>query len=99
MFRPLRALLSLALLFLVVWAAFKLPLGELTFAEHMDRIGQTPQAQDLVDGARERVNPVIEEATDRMLGEYIEAPTHADAAIAEPEQRPRGQLPYSDSGP
>ena len=98
-FRPLRALLSLALLVFVVWAAFKLPLGERTFAEHMDRIGQTPQAQELVDGARQRVNPVIEEAKDRMLGEYIEAPTHADVAVAEEEPRPSGRLPRSDSGP
>jgi len=89
--RPLRALLSVALIVFSVWAAFKVPLGELTLAEHIDRIGETPQAQDLVDGARSTVNPVIEEATDRMLGEYIEAPTHADAVDpnkAHP-QRPR----------
>ncbi len=94
--KPLRALLSLVLLAVLIWAAFKLPLGGLTFAEHIDRIGQTPQAQDLVDGARSTVNPVIEEATDRVLGEYVEAPTHVD--VADPPQKPRSRLPRSDSG-
>lgn len=89
--------MSLVLLAVLLWAAFNLPLGDRTFAEHIDRIGQTPQAQDLVDGARSTVNPVIEEATDRVLGEYVEAPTHVDVADPPPE-RPRHRLPRSDSG-
>ncbi|MEM6993682.1 MAG: hypothetical protein AAF721_24425 [Myxococcota bacterium] len=96
MVQPLRALVSLGLLVLLIWAAFKLPLGERTFAEHVDRIGQTPQAQELVDGARSTVNPVIEEATDRVLGEYVEAPTHLE--VADPVQKPPSRLPRSDSG-
>ena len=89
LFRPLRALLSLALLIGLVWAAFKLPLGKRTFAEHIDRIGQTPQAQELVDEARATVNPVLEEATDRVFGEYIEAPTRPELTAPEPSTRHR----------
>ena len=82
MLRPLRAVLSIGLLIGLIWASFAVPLGGRTFAEHIDRIGQTPQAHELVDGARSTVNPVIEEATDRVLGEYIEAPTRPeDAAV------------------
>lgn len=61
----------------LVWCSFQVPLGELTFAQHMDRIGQTPEAKGLLDGSRKTIAPVMDEATDRMLGEYIEAPTHA----------------------
>lgn len=59
----------------MVWCSFKVPLGEFTFAEHMDRIGQTPEAKELLEGSRSKINPLVDEATDRMLGEYIEAPT------------------------
>jgi len=94
LYRPFRALLSLALLVGAVWAAFKLPLGELTFAEHVDEIGQTPEAKGLVDGARSTVNPVLEEASDRVFGEYIEAPTHA--TVAKPAAPKSGRLPRAE---
>jgi hypothetical protein len=70
-----RSVLAIALLLGCVWCSFNIPLGERTFAEHMDRIGQTPEAKDLIDGSRETVTPMIEEATHRVLGEYVEAPT------------------------
>lgn len=59
----------------MVWCSFTVPLGERTFAEHMDRIGQTSEAQELMDGTRSTLSPALEEATQRMLGEHIEAPT------------------------
>ncbi len=70
-----RSVLAIALLLGCVWCSFNIPLGERTFAEHMDRIGQTPEAMELIDGSRETVTPMIEEATHRVLGEYVEAPT------------------------
>ena len=97
MFRPVRTLVSLAFLALMVWAAFALPLGGRTLAEHVDRIGETSEAQDLVDGTRSTINPVIEEAKDRVLGEYVEAPTQINAATAEEaapaEPKRSGRLP------
>lgn len=84
----LRPVISLALLIGALWFAFAVKLGDRTFAEHIDRIGETPAAHDLIEGTRATVNPVLQEATDRMLGEHIEAPvrgegkasTHASAA-------------------
>ncbi len=78
MVRPLRTLLSLAILAGMIWCSFKVPLGKRTFAEHVDQIGQTPEARQLVDDARGTVNPVLEEATNRLLGEHVEAPTRID---------------------
>lgn len=97
----LRPLISLAFLAGVLWFAFSVELGGRTFAEHVDRIGQTPEATDLIEGTRSTVNPVLEEATSRMLGEHIEAPTRAPAsdpthaATASPRAlaRPRTSTP------
>lgn len=59
----------------VLWAMFAIDLGGRTFAEHMDTISETPEAQELVEGARATVNPALVELRDRVLGEYVEAPT------------------------
>lgn len=106
-YRVVRPLISLAFLGATLWFAFSVELGGRTFAEHIDRIGQTPEAHDLVEGTRSTINPVLQEATDRMLGEHIEAPTHAEprpatrveprpathAAAAREKPRPRVSTP------
>lgn len=79
MYRLLRPFVSLAFLAGALWFAFSVKLGPRTFAEHIDRIGQTPEATELIEGTRSTVNPVLQEATDRMLGEHIEAPIRAPA--------------------
>ncbi len=93
MVRLLRPLVSLAFLVGVLWFSFSVKLGGRTFAEHVDRIGQTPEANDLIEGTRSTVNPVLQDATDRMLGEHIEAPTRAEPkathAATAPSRRDR----------
>ncbi len=69
-----------------VWCSFNVELGSGTFANHMDRIGQTPEAEELLDGTRSVVDPMMDEARDRLLGEYIEAPTVEEGGPADPEQ-------------
>ncbi len=73
--KALRGIIGLVLVAGLLWCSFNVRLGELTFAQHMDRIGQTREAEELLEGSRQTVRPVLREATDRMLGEYIEAPT------------------------
>lgn len=75
MFRPLRTLISLTVLAGIVWFSFAIELGDKTLAEHVDTISATPEAKQLLDGTRETVNPAIQDVRDRMLGEYVEAPT------------------------
>lgn len=96
--RPIRTLISLVFLGLTVWCAFTVPLGTRTFAEHMDRIGQTPEARELLDSTRSTVNPVLEEATERMLGEYIEAPTQASTPASSSAPIPTRTAPPRASG-
>lgn len=102
--RLVRPLISLAFLGGSLWIAFTVKLGGRTFAEHVDRIGRTPEAHDLVEGTRSTINPVLQEATSRMLGEHIEAPTRTEpradaatapthAAAARPAARPRVSSP------
>jgi hypothetical protein len=101
-FRPFRTLIGIAFIGGAVWAAFHVQLGRLTFAEHMDRIGQTREAEDLLDGTRAAVDPVVHEASDRLLGEYIEAPTADDIAAREPALPRRAgppRLPGHDAPP
>jgi hypothetical protein len=73
--RPIRTLISLVFLAGVVWFCFAVKLGDRTLAEHMDEIGRTQEAQELIEGTRSTVNPMLEEAKDRVLGERVEAPT------------------------
>jgi hypothetical protein len=77
--RLVRSLVGLAGLAALVWCAFEVRLGRRTFSEHVDRIGETPEARELLDGTRKTLTPFLEDATDRMLGEHIEAPTAAGA--------------------
>ncbi|MFV8751237.1 hypothetical protein ACNOYE_11900 [Nannocystaceae bacterium ST9] len=74
-FRPLRTLISLTVLAGMVWFSFAVQLGDKTLAEHVDTISDTPEAKQLLEGTRQTVNPAIEDVRDRMLGEYVEAPT------------------------
>jgi hypothetical protein len=101
----LRPLISLAFIGVSLWIAFTVELGGRTFAEHIDRIGQTPEANDLVEGTRSTINPVLQEATDRMLGEHIEAPTRLEpkptpthTAAARPKPRPRTRASTPERG-
>lgn len=75
MFQPLRTAISLAVLAGALWAAFTVDLGGRTFAEHVDTISETPEAEQLIQGTRSRINPALQEVRDRVLGEYVEAPT------------------------
>ena len=73
--KPLRTLISLVALAGALWIAFTVKLGPKTFAEHVDSIGATPEAQQLLEGTRDAVNPKLGDVKDRVLGEYVEAPT------------------------
>jgi hypothetical protein len=83
-FQPLRTAISLAVLAGAVWAAFTVDLGGRTFAEHIDTISETPEAEQMIEGTRSRINPALQEVRDRVLGEYVEAPTWIPEADAGP---------------
>ncbi len=87
----LRTAISLLFLSLLVYCSFTVPLGSRTLAEHVDRIGETREARELIRGARGRINPVLEEAKGRLLGEYVEAPTYATDPDRSPIKDPKAR--------
>ena len=87
----LRSIVGLVFLVGLVWCAFQVRLGRRTFAEHVDRIGETPEARELLDSTRGAVTPWVEDATDRMLGEHIEAPTAPSARAPDHPAAARGR--------
>jgi hypothetical protein len=94
--RPIRAAISLAVLLGALWAAFAVKLGDKSFAEHVDTISETPEAKQLVDDTRATINPALVEVRDRVLGEYVEAPTwipEPDAAKPNAVAKPPTSVP------
>jgi hypothetical protein len=101
-FRPIRTAISVLVLGGALWAAFAVEIGDKTFAQHIDTISETPEAKQLVEDTRATINPALVEIRDRVLGEYVEAPTWiadqpaASPAIASsPERAPRPERPPS----
>lgn len=91
-----RSLITLGMLAGCVWFTFAVPLGQRTLAQHLDRIGQTPEAEALRKGAQQRLTPAMQEVEDRLLGEYVEAPTelHDDAPL--PDARTSAPRPVGE---
>lgn len=87
-------MISVAFVGLCLWGAFSVPLGEKTLADHVDAIGETSEAEQLLDGARNTINPALDEVKDRVLGEQVAAPTHLssvdEAGAADAESAPGG---------
>lgn len=104
MFRPIRTLISLAVIAGAVWFSFSVRLGPKTLAQHLDAIGETPEAKELMNGARDSVNPALEEAKQRVLGEQVEAPTYIQdgeipaATVSTPRQPSDSQHPGLPGG-
>jgi len=84
MFRLIKLILSLAALAGFVWFGANVPLGNRTLFGHLQAIGQTREAKELVEGTRESARPFVEEAGRRLA--------HRDDA-------PADRAPPSDSAP
>ena len=75
-----RRIIGVTVLTGFVWFTFSVKLGSKTFAEHIQAIYKTREAQDLKNGVRSVVRPAFDEAKERVLGEYVEAPTSVHRA-------------------
>ncbi len=81
-----------------LWAAFAVELGDKTFAEHIDTISETPEAKQLVEDTRATINPALAEVRDRVLGEYVEAPTWIPEAEIDEAAESREREPIAVTG-
>ena len=55
----IRLLVWLAILAALAYAAFTVPLGKKTFAQHVRSIWHTEQVQDLKEGVQEKAGPAV----------------------------------------
>ncbi len=60
MFSLLRTLISLAILAAFVVCGATVKLGDRTLFEHVGRIWQSEEAQEMVDGVKKKSGPVVE---------------------------------------
>jgi len=99
MFRLIKLILSLAALAGFVWFGANVPLGNRTLFGHLQAIGQTREAKELVEGTKESARPFVEEAG-RRLAHRDEAPADkAPPTDSAPEPRAVPSAPSSATRP
>lgn len=86
MVRLIKLLLGLATLVAFVWFGANVSLGSRTLFEHLQAIGQTHEARDLLEGARDSARPFTRPLLDsvrKRLASAARAPsaTSPDAGI------------------
>ena len=81
MFKLLRLLVWLVLLGAFVWFGFTVKLGKHTLFGHVRRIWHSEEAQDLVEGAKEKAGPAYEHVK-RGVEKGIEEATRSDPDAA-----------------
>lgn len=64
-----------------IWFGRTVPLGKHTLFGHVERIWQSDETRDLVDGTREAARPAVEKVT-RSVRAGVEAVREQDAAPA-----------------
>jgi hypothetical protein len=93
-FRLIKLLMSLAALAGFVWFGANVPLGTRTLFGHLQAIGQTREAHDLVEGTKESARPLVEEAG-RRLAHKAEQPSNGSS----PEKSAPSEHPGSSEAP
>jgi hypothetical protein len=62
MFRFIKFLFTLACLGAFVWFGMSVPLGRYTLFQHVSRIWNTQETQDMVKGVKETAGPAVDRA-------------------------------------
>ncbi len=78
MFRLLRSLVGLVVLAALVVCGATVNLGDRTFFEHVGRIWQSDEAQEMVEGVKEKSGPVVDRVK-RGVTAGVEAASTKDA--------------------
>jgi len=78
LFRLIKLLISLAALAGFIWFGANVQLGQRTLFGHLQAIGQTREAHELVEGTKESARPLVEEAGRRLAHRSDSAGTAKD---------------------
>lgn len=82
MFRLMKLGIGLMGLVAFAWFGLTVKLGSQTLFQHLHAIGQSKESQDLVDGTRQAVSPLVDDAR-RRIGGSQEVAVHPDAGPPE----------------
>lgn len=99
MFRLLKLLFWLAGLGAFVWFGSTVQLGNRTLFGHLRAIGQTKESQELWEGTKQKVSPVVDDVKKRVGHADGGAPEGAQARPAKPQRQakqPQDQLTDQD---
>ena len=66
MFRLVKLLISLVGLAAFVWFGANVPLGNQTLFQHLQAIGRTREAKEMLDGARESAKPMLDSVRHKL---------------------------------
>ncbi len=77
-----------------VWFGANVELGGRTLFEHLQRIGQSREARDLVGGARQRGGPLVEQAKARLVGDGgVPAPPRKSKLVGKEDHGQEAERP------
>lgn len=60
MFRLIKSLITLALIGGFIWFGFAIPLGKYTLFQHLRRIWNSSETQELINGTEEAARPAVD---------------------------------------
>lgn len=76
----MRAVVYLAIAIVVVWFAWKVPIGNKTLVGHVKAIWETKEVKDLKDGVKEKAGPAVDRLERGVKAGY-HAATGSDDAV------------------
>ncbi len=67
MFRLFKTILLLGVLGMAAWVAWTVKLGDRTLVEHIRAIANTAESQRLLEGTKEKVGSLVDQAEDKVV--------------------------------
>jgi len=99
LFRLIKLLISLAALAGFIWFGANVQLGQRTLFGHLQAIGQTREAHELVEGTKESARPLVEEAGRRLAHRDPAGAAKDDESPTGAPGKPSAESPSHDSRP
>lgn len=79
----LRSILGIVAVIALLWFSLTVPLGNKTLVEHVMAIARTPEAGELYQGAKDKIEPAVAEAKERIVGEVVKSSDALKEAAAQ----------------
>jgi hypothetical protein len=94
-FRLFKLLFFLSCLGILAYVAFTVPLGERTLVEHIQVILNTRESQELLKGTKEKVDDIVNQATDKVVKGVVKKAPSQITSRGEGEKSEESVVPPS----